>query len=222
MLSCAEADLTLDDYLDGELDQATRQELERHLAGCPACYEQERALRALLAQAAALPDELQPERDLWPGIAARLERRRVVPFAPARRRAGFGSLFALAAAAAALLAVLLPRGDGHRAPGAALGSTDASLQPASLGSANSLGAAQAEYERATRQLLQALRAEGRPLPPETLESLHENLATIDKALGDIRAALDKDPQNAQLARLLNSTHRRRLTVLQQAVRLSRT
>lgn len=223
MLSCAETDLLLDDYVDGALDENARQDCERHLAGCADCREQERGLRAVLAQAAALPLELEPEHDLWPAIAARLETPRVVPFAPPRRRLTFGALLALAAAA--LLAVLLPHGERDTPkPGATrdAGPSDAALQPASLGSPSSLGAAAAEYERATQQLLLALQSEGRELPKDTLENLQKNLATIDQALGDIRAALLKDPQNAQLARLLNSTHRRRLTVLQQAVRLTRT
>lgn len=228
MLSCADAGLLLDDYVDGALDDGGGRDVERHLAACPACREQERGLRALLAQAAAMPVELQPEHDLWPAIAARLEPRRVVPFAPLRRRVGTGSLLAMAAAAAALLAVFLPHGDGLRGPAATPASaplpvsSDAALQQASLGHTSSLGAAAAEYERATQQLLQALQSEGREMPAETLQNLHENLATIDQALGDIRAALAKDPQNAQLARLLNNTHRRRLTVLQQVVRLTRT
>lgn len=222
MLTCSDVLAQLDDYLDGTLDEAGFQELEHHLSECAPCRAEARGLRRLLSEASALPAELTPGRDLWPGIAARLEGRNLVAFEPrARRRAWLAPVLTLATAAVALLAVWLPNRPGAPAvasPG------PATLQPAALpaGVPSGLDAAQADYERATQQLLLALQEQRAQLPEQTLTTLDQNLASIDRALSEIRAALGKDPQNAQLARLLNTTQRRRVAVLQRAVRLTRT
>ncbi len=96
------------------------------------------------------------------------------------------------------------------------------LQAAALGSSASLGQAEADYRRATEQLLESLRSGQGSLPPGTLETVEKNLSDIDRALGEIRAALESDPENAQLARLLNGTQRRKLQMLQSVARLTRT
>lgn len=59
-------------YMEREDDDATRAAMERHAAGCGECGSLLAELRELRADAARLP-ELQPSRDLWSGIAARIE-----------------------------------------------------------------------------------------------------------------------------------------------------
>ena len=68
-------------FLEGETDDATRAELERHAHECAACGAMLADLRALRAESARLP-ELTPSRDLWTGIAARIEAQ-VVPISSA-------------------------------------------------------------------------------------------------------------------------------------------
>ena len=43
---------------------------------------------------------------------------------------------------------------------------------------------------------------------------------IDEALGEVRAALDKDPGNPELTRMLAATHRKKVDVLRRVVKLS--
>lgn len=229
MLTCAQARERLDDHVDELLDAEAARELEAHLEGCAGCRGELRDLRRLLAEAAALPDEIEPPRELWDGIAARLEpRRRVLPFAPALRRWAFLAP-PLAAAAALLLAVGLglrpgPAPSPEPTPGPSQTPVTGTpgLQAAALGSSASLGQAEADYRRATEQLLESLRSGQGSLPPGTLETVEKNLSDIDRALGEIRAALESDPENAQLARLLNGTQRRKLQMLQSVARLTRT
>ena len=59
-------------YMEREDDDATRSAMEKHAAGCAECGSLLRELKELRAEAAELP-ELQPSRDLWSGIAARIE-----------------------------------------------------------------------------------------------------------------------------------------------------
>ncbi|MBK9304232.1 MAG: zf-HC2 domain-containing protein [bacterium] len=71
-MDCAQTD-RLQDLLDGDLDAAAAAALKRHLGGCPACAAAWADLRRLRDGAAALPGEIPPAHDLWPGIAARLD-----------------------------------------------------------------------------------------------------------------------------------------------------
>lgn len=59
-------------YMEREDDDATRSAMEQHAASCGECGSLLSELKALRAEAAELP-ELQPSRDLWSGIAARIE-----------------------------------------------------------------------------------------------------------------------------------------------------
>lgn len=61
----------LSDYLDGGLDAGDRAACERHLAGCAECRALVADLERVRSAARALP-AAPPERDLWPGIAARI------------------------------------------------------------------------------------------------------------------------------------------------------
>jgi hypothetical protein len=221
-MTCAEVDDRLDDYLDGTLDEAAFQELELHLHGCDACRERERGLRSLRAQAAALPRELAPARDLWPGIEKRLGGRNVLSFSGARgvRRAWLAG--ALAAAAALVVAsglalrgggVPLPRGSTE--PGGVPSRVGLSAEPAHVLEA------EREYAKAASVLLSALDARRERFSPETLAAVERDLRVIDQALADIRVALEKDPGSGALNHLLASTHQRKVKVLQQVVKLSR-
>ena len=72
---------------------------------------------------------------------------------------------------------------------------------------------------ATEELMQALDARRGTMAPETRAVVDRNLKAIDAALDEIRAALRKDPSNAELARQLGNVHRRKIEVLQRVVRL---
>jgi anti-sigma factor RsiW len=45
---CRQAVALMTDYLEGSLSGADRRKLERHLAGCPNCFEYLRQLRAII------------------------------------------------------------------------------------------------------------------------------------------------------------------------------
>jgi hypothetical protein len=59
-------------YLEHETDDTTRAALERHAASCAECGALLADLRKLRVDTSNLP-ELTPSRDLWSGIAARIE-----------------------------------------------------------------------------------------------------------------------------------------------------
>ncbi|HEX6576287.1 MAG TPA: zf-HC2 domain-containing protein [Gemmatimonadaceae bacterium] len=72
LLTCAEIDELLPDYLEGELAGARLAELEAHVSTCARCQGLIRDIDSIRSEAAALPD-LAPSKDLWAGIEARIE-----------------------------------------------------------------------------------------------------------------------------------------------------
>jgi putative zinc finger protein len=218
-MKCDEIRDQIDDYVDGELQAGERDAVARHLLECPACREEERALRMLLDGAAALPRELSPARELWPGIAARLRSNVVAfprrPFQPLTLLAAAAVLIALSSAITWRIA---------RTPATAVATTRPNAAVFSLAAfrpAPDLLEAEREYASATSELLAAIEARRESLAPETLVTVEQSLRAIDDALKSLREALRGDPGNDELTQMLTATHKRKVDALRRVVRLSR-
>jgi hypothetical protein len=218
--NCDDVRERLDDFVDGQLprspslpgtgEAAEGARVEEHLAGCAACRAEEAALRALLADAAALPPAVTPPVDLWPGIERRI------------RTSGSGTwLRYLAAAACVALAVagaLTARSTSTPPATTVAGAAGApaALQPAALQAAD-VEQVERDYERAASALLVKMRAQQDRLSPETVAQVEESLRTIDAALEQIRAALQQRPAEPALHLMLTATHRKKVEVLRRVV-----
>ena len=219
-MTCTEIQDRLNDYVDGALPEAEFQEMELHLAGCAECRAEERLLRTLLAQAAALSEERLPRRDLWPEIAVRLDGGALGSALWSRVSTWTG--LAAAAAVVLVLGVLLKRPGGPGSdPGAGGTAGQGMVKPVAASPETGLIDAERDYLRATEELMAVIEARRDSLPPATREALTRNLQTIDQALQEIREALAKEPSNAQLNHLLASTHRKKVDVLRRVVKLTR-
>lgn len=71
-ISCERFNDTLADFLERDVSESTRAEMESHALACEACGPLLADLRKLRIDAANL-EELAPSRDLWSGIAVRIE-----------------------------------------------------------------------------------------------------------------------------------------------------
>lgn len=60
----------LDDFIDGALGRIRHRKVEQHLRECSACSREAEYLRLLSRSASSLPKDIQPEKNLWPGIKA--------------------------------------------------------------------------------------------------------------------------------------------------------
>jgi len=212
----------LSDYLDGELSDAERRALERHLGACPACIAALTGLLQVVERARALPDR-PPAAELWSGVAARIaeapspaERRAV----PARRWA-----FSLPQLAAAALAVAFASGGGAwllarytTAPAAPVPAAPAPAlaAPAVLPA----GLAGARYDAAVADLERVLAEDRGRLDSTTVRVIEQNLAVIDRAIADARRALAADPGNPYLSTYLAHTMRRKIDLLRQAATIA--
>ena len=228
----------LDDFVGGDLPPREEREVRRHLMACEGCRAEEQALRALLDQAAALPDEVLPARDLWKDIAPRLQSRalladetveripevRVIGPRPARPL----PWWMLAAASIALVVVTsfaTLRVSGRAAPGATPTIATQTARPpaaATGGTPTALAAfrpAEQEYEKAIRDLQIVLQTRRGQMAPQTVATLETNLRIIDQAIRESRAALAADPNSPELTRMLSGAYDAKLDVLRRAVSL---
>jgi len=221
-MRCEEVRERLDDHIEGALRPTDVADVAAHLETCAECRGEERAIRALVAAAARLPREIAPDRDLWPGIAQRIDRR-------FHFGSGWSGLqWALAAAALVVVAVgglVVSSSRQDQRPVVATATLFPSATPnartVSTVNPSTLATAEGEFERASAELLQALESRRGSLPPNTIEDLKNHLAAIDTALDEIRAVLRDNPGNAEATRLLASTQRRKVDVLRRVVGLSR-
>ena len=142
-----------------------------------------------------LPREIEPGRDLWPGIAAAIEHR------PAPRRGSRPAWTFLAMAASVVLAAGLFWKTRPAEP-ATPGSDSAALVVASESRAIT-----DEYQAALRQY------KGAPIP----DSLQPSLGELDQSVAQIQRAIAADPHSVYLLEQLRKTYSRRLELTQRAV-----
>lgn len=223
----------LNDYVDGVLSDQEAAEVERHLASSAEARDTVQFLRSLQARAAGLPDSIEPEGDLWPGIQSRLASAPPVSTEGAVRRvAGSPAAswwptldafqWATLAAAAMLLVVTSSAITAWMvaAPGPSDGPTDAAgsavLTDVAL---TNVPAIEAEYAVEIERLVWALYESRETLDPDTVSTIETNLRVIDRAIRRAREALEEDPENQGLARMLGNNYRHKLQLLQRTTRI---
>lgn len=166
----------------------------------------------LMHLAGELRPEVQPSRDLWPGIAAGIRQ-------PADAGVPWRSMLAQAAVVMVLiggssgLTWLAVKNDGTSvSPTTASNVAELTAVPASFGDRYSLGP---DFIDARRDLEGRLQQELARLSPETRADVQASLETIRAAIADINTALAAEPDNPLLQRLLLSSYREELAVMRQ-------
>ena len=151
-------------------------------------------LRAAFGQ---LPRQIQPQHDLWPGIAARITR---------GRRASRPQFWAYGLAASLLVAIgagaswlLLPQRSGMVATPLA----QSAAPPATV---------DIDYLQA-RAAFAANVTHGGGMSPATRAVILHNLGIIDRSMHDIQGALAQDPNNPHLRGLLFDIYQNEATLL---------
>jgi hypothetical protein len=116
-MTCEAFSDKLMDFLEGDVDAATHAALDAHARACAECGALLADVRRVTARAAALP-VLEPSRDLWSGIATRIDTP-VVALAE-RRAQRWGRRLAIVGALAAtfVIAAVLGSRATRRAPAA--------------------------------------------------------------------------------------------------------
>jgi len=198
----------LSEYLDGELDSVERGALEAHLATCGECRVTLGELRQVVARAKTLEDS-EPLADLWPDIRARLTPAHGAGVSrPGTVRARRFSFTIPQLLAASIALVLLSGG------GAWLALTpDAVPQRPRPGALVTPVTWTSRTDLAVAELQEALTRNESRLDTATVRVVRQNLAVIDRAIAEARAALENDPGNTYLNLHLAATMRRKVELL---------
>lgn len=213
----------LSEYLDDELPHVERAALEAHLLECMECGRTLQELRQVVAQAAHLHDR-EPERDLWSGIAARISAGEaeavtaVTSTSQGKRRVSF-SIPQLVAASIVL--VLMSGGSMYllfqRGQAGAPTVAENTARPVNP----TVHAVTRNYDAAVEELEGVLERNRDQLDTATVRILEQNLAIIDRAILDARAALGQEPANPYLGRYLDQAMQKKVQLLQRATRVMR-
>jgi len=206
----------IDDFLDGRLDVAEEEDFQAHIAGCSSCTAELASIRDLRGLAAALPRALEPSRDLWPGVEARVSETKVV-----LGRFGRRALLAAAAAVVVVSSVVTAYFIGRSQAVVVTAESPAVVAsgPSEVLLASFEGLGVNNYLDTRNELLDALEARKHELSGETINVVMENLLLIDKAMDRIAEALGEDPENEFLMKQLAGAYRRQIDLLQRAVRM---
>ncbi|MFZ5623889.1 MAG: anti-sigma factor family protein [Gemmatimonadota bacterium] len=204
IFTCREARDRIEAYVDPHERALTTDDvaaLEAHLESCAACRRQVDLARALLGELRNLPRSIEPPAAVWPAVARQTG---------ARGRARVAQRWPLLAAAALLLVAL----------SSGITALLVRRTPVVATAPTPRAAPEAAYASAAAELTRALAAERHRLRPETLATLERNLAVIDQAIAESRAALARDPANQSVETLLLAAYRQKVGLLEQALRLS--
>jgi len=222
------------DYVDDVLELRERTELERHLAGCSQCRRLVDDLREIRKAFGGLKDDLrEPPVRAWARLerAIRLESEsrsthnlqgrggsRTAPTLSLR------SMSWLGAAAVLILATVV--GLQFRAGRRATPTSSTSTPGASVAAGDAAQAVEAElraaeehYTKAITGLEQITKTEQGALDPGTAATLQKNLAVIDQAISESRAALRTQPASEPAQESLMESFKAKIALLQDTVAL---
>jgi hypothetical protein len=200
-----------------------------HVRSCPQCAERLAGLRALVAEARALPASIEPPDDLWDDVRRAIDAVPSADGAAVRPMVGSYSLvrsrWMLAAAAAVLVVAsswvtaVVVRRDASRelaadVPVRAAADVNA---PAVLPAA--LATVEAGYRHTAGELERALADQRTHLAPRTIATIEQSLRTIDEAIAEARRALATDPRNSGLIDIFTANYEQKLDLLRRAAEL---
>jgi anti-sigma factor RsiW len=219
----------LHDYADGAGDPVERSTVERHLAACASCRQLVDDLREIARAVSGLEQRDPPVR-VWSRIerAITLERENRAALQPTGKgpaQAGRYMRWApwLAAAAALVLATLVGiRYAPERPAGGA--TSPAAGAPASATEAaqtieSELRLAETHYENAIKGLERITSSDQGTLDPGTAATLQKNLAVIDQAISESRAAIRSEPASEPAQQSLLENFKTKIGLLQDTVAL---
>jgi negative regulator of sigma E activity len=236
----------LSEYQDGELSTEERSDCDAHLAGCDECRTILRELQLVTAAARADVDR-DPTTDLWPAILTQIQASAVArdvspatseaatarsprPWGPSSRQRHISFTLPQLALAASLL-IAVSAGVSYVAAGRQRSTAPVpqerpiqamaeTLTPQTASDIAPANFADAQFDQAVADLEQILLNQRENLDPRTVMVIERNLAVIDDAIRQARAALDADPANTFLNSHLAEARRRKLDLLRRATNIS--
>lgn len=223
---------SIHDYVDGALDARERADVEQHLAECAECRQLVADLREI-HDAVSGVDLREPPVRVWPRIERAIKLEADAKQSPQNTQNSQNS-FALrvqrvlrstsflAAAAALVLATVVglryrPGQDQHAS--APTEGVEIAAPDSAQAVEAELRAAEEHYTKAISGLEQITKSEQNALDPGTAATLQKNLAVIDQAINESRAALKTQPASEPAQASLVENFKAKIGLLQDTVSL---
>ncbi len=238
----------LSEYLEGDATDAVRAAVEAHALACTSCAALLADLQGITTNASALP-QLTPSRDLWNGIAERIDAPVIPMSAPSVRQVVRRTWVRPALAAAALVAITA--GVTHYITRASLTSTAVvppvavvpivaapveptaeftstatespaptpTRPPSTRLASSSIDIGEPVLDSEISKLRRIVNERRSQLDPKTIAVLEQSMVVIDSAIAQSRAALVKDPASGFLATQLNRSLEKKVDLLRTATLL---
>jgi len=215
-MSCDQYSDAIVELADGTLPEAERRAVEAHLEGCPSCRALATDLGRIREAARAL-EPLEAPPVVWSRIqralATKAERASAPWFRQTRWLALAASLVVVAGAAALMLRVpVAPVPAEDTASNATVDDIVERIE-------GELKLAEQHYTTALADLERISASDGSALDPVVTAALKQNVALVDQAIADSRAALDTDPQSEPARESLFDALRRKVVLLQDTIAL---
>jgi len=221
-MSAVKAHLSEEDrhrIADGTMDDERRAVVAAHLATCWNCKSDVAHLTKAMGALRQVSERAAPLDALWPGIHDRIERGKVVALgtqpeatpAPAQRKVSWLWLAPVGVAAAVVIGLFaLPgkRTVQDQQTTAMVADTGATLV--------SVVDSSYAYEREAQVLLDKLELQRALLRPDAAQALDRDLHVVDVAIGELKAAVARDPANPALRQLLAASYRQKVDLLKRA------
>lgn len=229
----------LSDHLDGDLSVEDAAAIEAHLQGCVECARVCDELRSVREAGASLP-EWGPDRDLWPGILARVgasaattahddntahdgtvidlrDRLATRPEEGLLRRHVRLTIPQLVAASVALMFLSGAGALAFQPAGPVATVAPGALSPVAQLVSN--GGEIAGFDEQVAALEAMLEEHREQLAENTVRILEKNLEIIDRAIDDSRRALERDPSSVFLQGHLAEALERKVGYLREAAQV---
>lgn len=173
-------------------------------------HDYNEASAKLMREARELPQDILPERDLWPSIEAGIDAP-APSFLPWQRYLAQAAAVVLLVGGSSGLTYLAVGGDANRvSPVVQSGSMPLDVSAASFGNQYTLGP---DFQDARRDLEGRLERELERLSPAARADVEANMQTIRTAINEISTALSEEPDNVLLQELLLSTYQEELALM---------
>ena len=218
-MTCERYDELLDDYVDGvratdDGGDARLAAFEQHLAVCAHCQALVADLSSIRLAASTLDEHIPPPR-LWARIASSIDEQQRLPWWQRQLGGAFSAWVPVAAAAS--ITVLVAAGVWSVWQQKRVEPPQQVVAPVS--EPESVPAEQ-HYEQAIAGLQQLADAQNAALDPETRAVLTKNMAVIDRAINESRAALAQEPASALAQESLLDALETKVALLQDTVALA--
>ena len=199
---------------DGTIAVDRAQPARAHLRECAACADDVARLEELIMRARQTAEPTTELAELWPGIRSRIESAKIVRLAnePAASRRRMPRRAAAAAGLAAALAVAAWLGSRSEFRGAEVAPTGA--RGDTTAATSFVDDSVRAYKEQAQVLVDRLELTRAMLQPDAAAAIDKDLAVIDSAIVELQTAIARDPRNRALQRLLATSYREKVEVLE--------